>query len=1628
MDQPQSYPIIFKELQVSSYAQLIEVLNFNFSRIANSPLFRGKIGHTGDDGVPGVSGIRGNRLMFVNIDTWNSVFEDSKTIKDFIDTDATVELLNSCMNPDDESGRYEKLKIVLGLQNQFTPDDVNILLEFDWVIMPNGGCYILQNNYNAKGDIESQYWVFSKLTLMTSDNETLQQTIEDMIAAALRNMTIGTMKLYTIAFHVAQDLDDPEVTAGNNGNPKTGAIDIVVDNDECHTNATASTSSTQAINALTDDKERTGGRWPLTVFGSANDWYRTMQNTLPAKNSDNVRRTEFTPSQSTAPSGTFFQDNDYTGILLGKRPIPIYDESGKVIGYQTNNFHDFANIVRTPDGLLFMPKFSRWQNESTKYFDEYMSKVYLSTRVFAGQKINPETKSDASTSDYRYTQDAATIKRLQSYVYANDLMFAGYQEIPDLTDDVSKNPVAAMIEFMRLFRFYEYVDAKGKTVIKPAVIFGDEVELVMPNRMAKGILMTKDRRVQLAGFDGDNVADIRHVHRIPGVVAYEPLVNLSMQTITNTVGSDATVYTVIVLPSIRMKLEEQLDIHVLVESLTYCMGSAGLKTAELLQETAWAVMNDSNDMSDLQFINIDTDRYASESIVTQSIEANSSFASYDAFAKKAVRTLHSYIIDNFTPYYESSTGSTLPARLVIRQHFTLKGQVNVSGVAVGSPKVTALPMLTDIGIDRHDIDPIVVYVLKILAQNSFNVANIALKVNNVAMSVPAAVQVDSTNNEVQIVATYETSPGSGKSYYDTINKTVIVTEPTQDYTLVFNRSTFRLIVDTTPSTATVQLNGSTIASKYIDVPSESNVTWSVQVARNAQTLYTPQSGTVKVLKKEQHLNVELDPFVRYTITPGPTDATVKFTVSGTDYNDWAKIDAKSAYVPKGSNIAWTVSKSGYGTASGTITNIQTDLTETKQLTPYVTLTIVPTPSNATVQIDGQTRKTITVLAGTTVSWSVNATGYVGKTGSTKVDSNMTLPVDITDTELEYQVQVIPTPADATVTLNGRTYPNNTITVTYGSYVDWVVSKDHYVTKSGRLENITSNYTGDNAIKVTLELVKHAITFDLNPSNAKVKIDGETTGHADGYTVQLPYGSRHSYAVSAPLYDTKTGNFTVTGNETIAVALDKTVCKVTVNLSPSNAQLVATGYGTFTNGQVITMYAGDSFDWTCSAEGFDTKTGYYTAPDAYTSELPVTLGGTKVGVTFDLFPRNATITIPGAGTYRNGETAQLIANTNYNWTCSATNYYSASETSDGASVSSTGQIKVGLSAMTWKVILIQDYSTITIETYPVNGTVVTINGQQYQHGNKLTAKKGSTLTWSATCDGYDPISGRTFSVPTTDTSTLTADMRTGGGSTTRTVIVDTHTNNGNLDVTVTIGGQTYKDGASISTTKGTQLSWSASATNYYTKTGTYTVPDTAGPFTLTIPALEQSVTSSFAFNIVDENNQPLVANLVVNGQTYTGQSTYTPTLTIGSTAQYRAYKATSGTTPDSTWNPYPTDGSTASVVIVDGGSVTIKLTRVKKTVTFNIISSVTKQPVVATLNVNGSDNTGKSTYTFNMILGSTLTWYASNGDDWNRNPESGTSSYTVKESNNVITVELEPKGGIGVWVIGGTDANFAFIVQ
>lgn len=61
-------------------------------------------------------------------------------------------------------------------------------------------------------------------------------------------------------------------------------------------------------------------------------------------------------------------------------------------------------------------------------------------------------------------------------------------------------------------------------------------------------------------------------------------------------------------------------------------------------------------------------------------------------------------------------------------------------------------------------------------------------------------------------------------------------------------------------------------------------------------------------------------------------------------------------------------------------------------TRYFTFTINPTPSNATVTINGDITNTITVKEGSEISYSVSAEGYITDSDTLIVDSNITLDI------------------------------------------------------------------------------------------------------------------------------------------------------------------------------------------------------------------------------------------------------------------------------------------------------------------------------------------------------------------------------------------------------------------------------------------------------------------------------------------------------------------------------------------------------------------------------------------------------------------------------------------------------------
>lgn len=62
-----------------------------------------------------------------------------------------------------------------------------------------------------------------------------------------------------------------------------------------------------------------------------------------------------------------------------------------------------------------------------------------------------------------------------------------------------------------------------------------------------------------------------------------------------------------------------------------------------------------------------------------------------------------------------------------------------------------------------------------------------------------------------------------------------------------------------------------------------------------------------------------------------------------------------------------------------------------EVTKY-TFAISPSPSSATVTINGQNTTSVMVNAGTVVSWSVTASGYISQSGSYQVNSNHVMTV------------------------------------------------------------------------------------------------------------------------------------------------------------------------------------------------------------------------------------------------------------------------------------------------------------------------------------------------------------------------------------------------------------------------------------------------------------------------------------------------------------------------------------------------------------------------------------------------------------------------------------------------------------
>lgn len=370
----------------------------------------------------------------------------------------------------------------------------------------------------------------------------------------------------------------------------------------------------------------------------------------------------------------------------------------------------------------------------------------------------------------------------------------------------------------------------------------------------------------------------------------------------------------------------------------------------------------------------------------------------------------------------------------------------------------------------------------------------------------------------------------------------------------------KLTIVANPSYALVEINGELAFSA--NVKKGEPVSYRVY---DPDGLYLAQSGTITPTE-DTTLSISLVEMVpEYTLTLQVLPSTAKVEIFENPLGD---LQNPSTAVPPADDVAkivtykarrntklyWRVSAQNYITQQGELLlsgNIEQAITLEK--IQYYTFTINPTPANAVVKINAEARKSITVKAGTKVTWSVTANGYSSKSGELIVGTNQTMNVALDKLPI---FTINPTPANATVVINGA--ERKSIAAPAGTSLVWSVTANGYTGQSG----VTTMQAKDSSMNIVLVALNYTITVN---SNIASQITLTSSGGVIGMTsnsITTPYGSTVSYTVKPTVNSwspSKSGSIKVTKNETVNVNFVASTEQVDIcSVSESNKNVAYLG--------------------------------------------------------------------------------------------------------------------------------------------------------------------------------------------------------------------------------------------------------------------------------------------------------------------------------------------------------------------------------------------------------------------------------------------------------------------------------------
>lgn len=351
-----------KKVEYTNLQEFVELINYNFAVLENSPFFKGVPGKKGLKGDTGIKGIRGIKFFFVNYNRFNTEYPSELNSAQAID----LEFINR--------------KLALGNVN--STDKQKFLNALGTTDLVNGDVIVLSNtkllSFNSVEFEDTNIAFDSNYGNNRDISEIIREYVDNFINnnERIRNLK-NTFELYVTNAKNYQDVSNTLIT---NSITSKSVYEPYIEGNKKGIKVNTHKYIGFSKDVLDDNEQK-----HTIIFGSVKKYIKILQNTFAA----DVNKTlisDYSPGVNNEPSLVILQNDYNSGLMIGNRDSNNFKNFGRIFRNSDNEFVFESNVGLNDSekGTLFLHnEYLKWNKVA-----KFERSVEISHNLFVGLDID----------------------------------------------------------------------------------------------------------------------------------------------------------------------------------------------------------------------------------------------------------------------------------------------------------------------------------------------------------------------------------------------------------------------------------------------------------------------------------------------------------------------------------------------------------------------------------------------------------------------------------------------------------------------------------------------------------------------------------------------------------------------------------------------------------------------------------------------------------------------------------------------------------------------------------------------------------------------------------------------------------------------------------------------------------------------------------------------------------------------------------------------------------------------------------------------------------------------------------------------------------------------------------------